>query len=91
MILTKTLLVIFIHFIRFIIAITLPEDYNKSEVPSNTTSEELVQVTCKFHKFRIHGVDIEDSSMQLSMKLEFSWNDYRIDATSTQKVSFINR
>ena len=89
--LDKISLVVVMNFLQRIIAITLPEDYNKSEPPSNTTSGELVQVTCKFHKFRIHGVDIEDSSMQLSMKLEFSWNDYRIDATSTQKVSFINR
>ena len=90
MINTKISLIIFIHFIRFIIAITLPEDYNKSEPPSNTTSGELAQVTCKFHKIRIHEVSIEDSSLQLSMKLEFSWIDYRIDTTNIQQVSSPN-
>ena len=88
--LDKISLVVVMNFLQRIIAITLPEDYNKSEPPSNTTSGELVQVTCKFHKIRIHEVNIKDSSMQLSMKLEFSWIDYRIDTTNIQQVSSTN-
>ena len=88
--LAKVSLVVLINSLQYINAISLPEDYNKSEPPSNTTSGEIVQVTCKFHKIRIHEVDIEDSSMQLSMKLEFSWIDYRIDTTNIQQVSSPN-
>ena len=88
--LDKISLVVVMNFLHCIVAITLPEDYNKSEPPSNTTSGELVQVTCKFHKIRIHEVGIEDSSMQLSMKLEFSWIDYRIDTSNIQQVSSTN-
>ena len=85
--LAKVSIVVLINSLHYINAISLPEDYNKYEPPSNTTSGELVQVTCKFDKIRIHKVDIEDSSMQLSMKLEFSWIDYRIGSTSVQQVS----
>ena len=90
MILSKISLAIFINSLHCIFAITLPENYDKSKPPLNTTSGELIQVTCSFDKIRIHEVDIEDSSMQLSMKLEFSWTDYRIDTTNDQQVSSPN-
>ena len=60
-----------------IVTIILPVDYDKSKAPTIEDNEPH-QVICKFSKVRVTEFNVEDKTLQFTMKIDLHWIENRL-------------